>query len=67
MTNMFSPKIADRAAPSTPNASDPAIQDAERATATQAGNMYSRASTVLTSGMGDATAPTIARKSLLGA
>jgi hypothetical protein len=66
MTSMFSQNIPKRATPNAPSAADPAVQAAQRAATTAAGDVYGRAATLLTSGAGDTNAPTIARKSLLG-
>jgi len=56
----------ERAPVTAPTPTDPAIQAAARAAGTQTGQMYGRAQTLLTSGQGDVSAPTIAKKSLLG-
>ena len=66
MGNIFSPSIPNRAADTVPTPNDPAIQAAQRAAITQAGQAYGRGQTVLTSGQGDVSTPTIAKKSLLG-
>jgi hypothetical protein len=62
----FSPSIPARAAPSAPNPNDPNIQAAARAASVNAQNMYGRNQTLLTSGMGDTTAPSIGKKTILG-
>lgn len=66
MGNMFAPSIPKRAEPTPPSPNDPAIQEAERASAGAMGNTYGRAQTLLTSGQGVTTQPTISKKSLLG-
>ena len=66
MGSLFSPHIPNRATPNAPTAADPAVQAAQRAASKTAEDVYGRQATLLTSGMGDTSTPTIAKKSLLG-
>lgn len=49
-----------------PTFQDPAIAQAQRDQAVAAAQAMGRGSTILTSGLGDTSAPTLAKKSLLG-
>lgn len=62
----MSPSMPNRAEPTPPTLGDPAL-NAERNSQIRANaNMFGRAATILTSGTGVATPPTVQRKTLLG-
>lgn len=66
MGSMFAPNVPERAPATPPTSSDPALQAAQRNALSQQGSMYGRAQTLLTTGAGDTSAPSVAKKSLLG-
>lgn len=66
MAGLFTPHIANRAAPSAPNATDPAIAAARDATVSAAANVFGRIATNPTGGQGDASTAKVAKKTLLG-
>lgn len=68
MGSLFSsPKYLDPGpAPTVPTVTDPSIAAAAAAQQTAAAQSAGRASTILTSGLGDTSAPTTGKKTLLG-